>query len=46
MTAEIRLERIEVLNALIERAAYIDHGPPWRATISGYRNEIQQLRAA
>jgi hypothetical protein len=44
--AQMRAERIQTLQDSIERAAYIDHGPTWRATIAAYRNEIRQLQAA
>ncbi|MGV7219590.1 hypothetical protein [Bradyrhizobium sp. UFLA05-112] len=43
--AQAKAERVETLQALIGRAAYIDHGPTWRATIAAYRDEIRQLQA-
>ena len=45
LPAQDRAERIQTLQSLIGRAAYIDHGPTWRATIAAYRNEIRQLQA-
>jgi hypothetical protein len=41
-----KAERIETLETLISYAGYIDHGPTWKATIYGYRNELRQLHAA
>lgn len=41
--AQVRAARIEALQASIERASFIDHGPTWRATIASYRSEIRQL---
>ena len=43
--AQQRAERIQALQASIERAAYIDHGPTWRTTIAAYRAELRQLQA-
>jgi hypothetical protein len=39
----VKAERIATLQGLIERAAYIDHHPTWKATISAYRTELRQL---
>jgi hypothetical protein len=44
MTPTIKAERIETLQALIARAGYIDHGPSYRAALTGYRDEIRQLQ--
>jgi hypothetical protein len=46
LSPAVKAERIETLNALIDRAGYIDSGPRWKATISAYRDEIRQLRTA
>lgn len=42
----VKADRIEALESLISHAAYIDHGPTWKATISTHREELRQLRAA
>jgi hypothetical protein len=42
----VKADRIETLQSLISHAAYIDHGPTWRATVSAHREELCQLRAA
>jgi hypothetical protein len=41
----VKADRIETLKSLISRAAYIDHGPTWRATIAAHRNELRQLQS-
>lgn len=41
-----KAERIEVLQALIGRADYIDSGPRWKAVVTAYRDEIRQLQSA
>jgi hypothetical protein len=40
-----KADRIETLESLISHAAYIDHGPTWKATISAHRDELRRLRA-
>jgi hypothetical protein len=42
---EVKAERIETLQGLIQRANYIDSGPQWKATVSAYRREIRALQA-
>lgn len=44
MSTEARAERIDALQALIQQADYIDHGPTWRTAVLGYRDEIRQLQ--
>jgi hypothetical protein len=46
MPAQARAERIETLNLLLDRAAFIDSGPAWQATVAAYRTEIRQLQTA
>jgi hypothetical protein len=42
----VKAERIETLQTLIAHAGFIDSGPRWKETITGYRDEIRQLQAA
>ncbi|CAL74423.1 hypothetical protein BRADO0480 [Bradyrhizobium sp. ORS 278] len=44
--AQERQDCISCLNALIERAGFIDSGPAWRRTVTAYRDEIRQLETA
>jgi hypothetical protein len=41
-----KVERIEMLQALIAYACFIDSGPQWQATVRAHRDEIQRLRGA
>jgi hypothetical protein len=41
----VKADRIATLESLISLAAFIDHGPTWKATISAHRDELRQLRA-
>jgi hypothetical protein len=45
MSAEVKAERIQVLEASIAFAGYIDSGPQWKATMTACRDEIRELRA-
>lgn len=46
LTAEAKAERIEALQGVIQHAAFIDHGPTWRTTVTAARDEISQLQSA
>jgi hypothetical protein len=46
MSPLVKAERIETLQTLIAHAGFIDSGPRWKETITGYRDEIRQLQAA
>lgn len=46
ISPEVRAERIETLHGLIQRAAFIDSHPQWRATIAAHRQELRALQAA
>jgi hypothetical protein len=46
LSPAVKAERIETLQALIDRAGYIDSGPQWKATITAHRDEIRQLQSA
>jgi hypothetical protein len=45
LSPAVKLERIETLQGLIQRASFIDSGRQWKAAITAHRNEIRQLRA-
>lgn len=46
LSATAKADRIETLKAMIDRAAFIDSGPQWKATIRAHRDEINQLQPA
>jgi hypothetical protein len=45
MAPAVKAERIEMLQALISRAGYIDSGSQWKAILRAHRAEIRQLQA-
>ena len=43
--AEVKAERIGALQTMLDRAAFIDSGPQWKAAVTTYRSELRQLTA-